>query len=96
VDSEYPSGSNRDAGTGHLRRSLARLRRAVEKAASELDVAASAVRDAGAGAAPAAGFDDAAQQLADVLAFIDEEEQRLQQDILRAAGIEPARVRRQP
>jgi hypothetical protein len=76
------------------RRALGRLRRALEKAESELDAVAGALRHAEAGDFPASDFDGARDRLLQVAAFIDEQEQRLQDRILHAGGIEPGRVRR--
>lgn len=76
------------------RRALTRLRRALEKADSELEALAGALRHAEAGDFPEAEFDAAAERLAAVVAFVDEQEQRLQEKILHAGGLEPGRVRR--
>jgi hypothetical protein len=76
------------------RRALARLRRSVEKAAGELDAAAGALRHAEADDFPAADFDEAGRHLEALALFMDEQEQRLQEKILHAGGIEPGRVRR--
>ncbi|CAN5756681.1 hypothetical protein BH23GEM10_BH23GEM10_01670 [soil metagenome] len=83
------SGAMTDA-----RRALNRLRRAVEKASAELETVAGALRHAEAGDFPAADFDAAQAQLLAVADFVDEQEQRLQEKILHAGGIEPGRVRR--
>jgi hypothetical protein len=76
------------------RRALNRLRRAVEKAESELDGVAGALRHAEGSDFPVAEFDEAAHRLRGVADFVDEQEQRLQEKILHAGGIEPGRVRR--
>jgi hypothetical protein len=76
------------------RRALSRLRRAVEKADVELQSFAGALRHAEGADFPAQEFDDAAGRLAGVLVFLDEQEQRLQDKILHAGGLEPGRVRR--
>lgn len=76
------------------RRALNRLNRAVEKATAELDAVAGALRHAEAGDFPADDFDAAAGHLADVLRFVEDQEQRLQEKILHSGGIEPGRVRR--
>jgi Cdc6-like AAA superfamily ATPase len=76
------------------RRALNRLRRAVEKAESELGAVAGALRHAEGSDFPVAEFDEAAQRLQGVADFVDEQEQRLQEKILHAGGIEPGRVRR--
>jgi hypothetical protein len=76
------------------RRALSRLRRAVAKADAELAAAAGALRHAEGADFPTAEFQDAERCLGDVARFIDEQEQRLQDKILSAGGIEPGRVRR--
>jgi hypothetical protein len=76
------------------RRALNRLRRAVEKAAAEIDTARGALRHAEGADFPADQFFAAEQHLAAVGLFIEEQEQRLQEKILHAGGIEPGRVRR--
>jgi hypothetical protein len=76
------------------RRALNRLMRALEKADAELDAVAGALRHAEAGDFPAAEFGDATAHLAAVAQFVEEQEQRLQEKILHAGGIEPGRVRR--
>lgn len=81
--------SDRDA-----RRALTRLRRAVEKAAAELDAVAGALRHAEAADFPAEDFAEAARNLDAAVQFIDDQEQRLQEKMLHAGGIEPGRVRR--
>ena len=76
------------------RRALNRLNRAVEKAESELDAVAGALRHAEAEDFPAAEFEAAADHLRSVVRFVEEQEQRLQEKILHSGGIEPGRVRR--
>lgn len=76
------------------RRALNRLNRAVEKAGSELDAVAGALRHAEADDFPAGEFEAAADHLRSVVRFVEEQEQRLQEKILHAGGIEPGRVRR--
>lgn len=76
------------------RRALNRLMRALEKAESELGAVSGALRHAEAGDFPAGDFDDAAQHLAELARFVEEQQQRLQEKILHAGGIEPGRVRR--
>lgn len=78
------------------RRALNRLRRAVMKADSELGAVVGALRHAEGSDFPAAEFDEAARRLEEVARFIDEQEQRLQEKILHAGGLEPGRVRRGP
>lgn len=76
------------------RRALNRLMRAVEKANAELEAVAGALRHAEAEDFPAPEFDAAASHLSAVAQFVEEQEQRLQEKILHAGGIEPGRVRR--
>ncbi|HEX6309291.1 MAG TPA: hypothetical protein VFZ69_13940 [Longimicrobiales bacterium] len=76
------------------RRALNRLSRALEKAQTELAAVAGALRHAEAGDFPAAEFDTAAVHIASVAGFVEEQEQRLQEKMLHAGGIEPGRVRR--
>jgi hypothetical protein len=79
---------------GEARRALARLRRAIEKAAGELDAVDGALRTAEGSDFPTAAFDDATAHLRAVADFVDEQADRLQEKILYAGGIEPGRVRR--
>lgn len=83
-----------DAAAKDARRALNRLRRAMERAAVELDAVAGALRHAEAQDFPAAEFAQAAENLDRVIQFIDEQEQRIQEKLLHAGGIEPGRVRR--
>ncbi|HEX6135209.1 MAG TPA: hypothetical protein VFZ24_14670 [Longimicrobiales bacterium] len=76
------------------RRALNRLNRALEKARAELDAVAGTLRHAEAGDFPAAEFDAAADHIASAIGFVEEQEQRLQEKILHAGGLEPGRVRR--
>lgn len=76
------------------RRALGRLNRAIEKAESELESVAGALRHAEADDFPAQEFDAATEHLHSVIRFVEEQEQRLQEKILHAGGIEPGRVRR--
>jgi hypothetical protein len=79
---------------GEARRALARLKRAIEKAASELGAVDGALRRAEGSDFPATAFDDAATHLGAVTEFVEEQAERLQEKILHAGGIEPGRVRR--
>jgi hypothetical protein len=83
-----------DTAAKEARRALTRLRRALEKAEAELDAVAGALRHAEAEDFPGAEFDDAQEHVRLVMQFIDDQEQRLQEKILHAGGIEPGRVRR--
>jgi len=75
-------------------RALARLRRALEKAGRELDGVAGALRHAEGSDFPAADFARAAEAVAALDAFVEEQGQRLADKILLAGGLEPGRVRR--
>jgi hypothetical protein len=76
------------------RRALGRLRRALEKAESELDAVAGSLRHAEGADFPAGAFDEARQRLQQTGEFVLEQEQRLQDKMLHAGGLEPGRVRR--
>jgi hypothetical protein len=79
---------------GEARRSLARLRRAIEKASSELGAVDGALRHVEGRDFPADRFDEASRHLDAVMDFIDEQAERLEEKILHAGGLEPGRVRR--
>lgn len=83
-----------DSAEREARRALTRLRRALEKAQNELDAVAGALRHAEGRDFPAGDFDDAAARLAEVMTFVDEQAERLEEKILHAGGLEPGRVRR--
>jgi len=83
-----------DFAAREARRALVRLRRAVEKAGQELEAVAGALRHAEGNDFPAEAFAQAAGQLDAVTAFVEEQEDRLEEKILHAGGIEPGRVRR--
>jgi len=83
-----------DFAAREARRALVRLRRAAEKALQELSAVAGALRHAEGEDFPAADFAAAEAQLSAVESFVEEQEQRLEEKILHAGGIEPGRVRR--
>ena len=83
-----------DAAVREARRALARLRRAVEKTEHELAGVTGALRHAEGEDFPAVAYEDAAGHLRAVLAFVDEEAERLEEKVLHAGGLEPGRVRR--
>ncbi|NJD11856.1 MAG: hypothetical protein FIB01_15920 [Gemmatimonadetes bacterium] len=83
-----------DLAAREARRALVRLRRAAEKAGQELDALAGALRHAEGTDFPAADFAAARTHLDAVGSFVEEQEQRLEEKILHAGGIEPGRVRR--
>jgi hypothetical protein len=76
------------------RRALNRLLRAIEKAARELDTARGALRHAEGGDFPADAFAEAGAHLDACTSFVEEQQQRLEEKILHAGGLEPGRVRR--
>ena len=76
------------------RRALNRLRRSVEKAQNELDAVVGALRHAEGSDYPADEFAAAGAHLSEVAGFIEAQEERLQEKLLHAGGIEPGRVRR--
>jgi len=83
-----------DTAEREASRGLNRLRRALEKSRNELDAVAGALRHAEGSDFPAAAFDDAAAHIEALLAFVDEQAERLDDKILHAGGLEPGRVRR--
>jgi len=83
-----------DYAAREAKRALIRLRRAAEKAAQELSAVAGALRHAEGEDFPADAFAEAASHLDAVESFVEEQEQRLEDKILHAGGIEPGRVRR--
>ena len=76
------------------RRALARLTRAIEKCSRELDAVDGALRHAEGTDFPHEAFASAAAHLDAVTQFVDEQQQRLQEKILHAGGLEPGRIRR--
>jgi hypothetical protein len=76
------------------RRAITRLRRAVEKARAELAGTEGALRHAEGADFPRPAFEEAAAHLDAVVAFIDEQAERLEEKILHSGGLEPGRVRR--
>jgi hypothetical protein len=83
-----------DEAAKEARRALTRLRRVLEKADAELGAVAGALRHAEGADFPAAEFAAVEDHIASIAAFIDEQEQRLQDKILQAGGLEPGRIRR--
>ena len=76
------------------RKALNRLRRAVEKAQREMDALQGAIRLAEGGDFPQGAYEEARGKLEAMLAFLEEEGQRLEEKILLPGGLEPGRVRR--
>jgi Cdc6-like AAA superfamily ATPase len=83
-----------DTAANDARRALNRLRGSLEKAERELDDVAGALRHAEAADFSVAEFAEAGRRIAELLQFVDEQEQRLQDKVLHSGGIEPGRVRR--
>lgn len=82
------------ASEREARRALMRLRRAVEKSARELESVEGTLRTVEGGDFPADVFEQAAHHLLAVAEFIDEQDERLQEKILQAGGLDPERFRR--
>ncbi len=76
------------------RRSLSRLRRAIEKGLRELDSVEGAIRHAEGGDFPVEEYEAVRQKLSTMLDFLEEEGSRLDAKILETGGLEPGRVRR--
>ncbi len=83
-----------DPAVREARRALQRLRRAAEKAETELGAVRGALRHAEGADFPEADFEQAAAHAAALLTFCDEQAERLEDKILHAGGLEPGRVRR--
>lgn len=79
---------------GEARKALNRLRRALEKSVRELEGVRGALRHAEGGDFPREAYDAATERLSELMAFVDEEGERLQEKILQAGGLEPGRIRR--
>ncbi|NIP60443.1 MAG: hypothetical protein GWM92_18845 [Gemmatimonadetes bacterium] len=76
------------------RRSLNRLRRAVEKSRRELDGLEATIRAAEGSDFPAADYDRLRERIDEIQEFVEEEIRRLQAKVLRSGGLEPGRIRR--
>jgi hypothetical protein len=79
---------------GEARKALNRLRRALEKSVRELEAVEGALRHAEAEDFPRGAYDRAAAGIGELIAFVDEEGERLQEKVLQAGGLEPGRIRR--
>lgn len=77
-----------------VRRSLNRLRRAVQKSRREMDALKGTIRHAEADDFPGELYEEADARLQAVEEFVEEEGRRLQAKVLRSGGLEPGRVRR--
>lgn len=76
------------------RKALRRLERSLEKSRRELDALVGAIRHAEGEDFPSEAYAEAEGRMDALLAFLEEEGERLQEKILRAGGLEPGRVRR--
>jgi len=76
------------------RKALQRLRRSLEKSQREMEGLAGAIRHAQGEDFPASAYAAAEDRIAELVAFVEEEAQRLQDQILQSGGLEPGRVRR--
>ncbi|HSR42676.1 MAG TPA: hypothetical protein VLL48_10900 [Longimicrobiales bacterium] len=76
------------------RRSLNRLRRAVEKTRRELDGLEATIAAAEGSDFPAAEYDLLRGRIDEIQEFVEEEIRRLQAKVLRSGGLEPGRIRR--
>ena len=83
-----------DAATSEARKALNRLRRASEKTIAEIDKLEGALARAEGDDFPREAYDEMRGHLETVMAFVDDEAQRLQEKILHTGGLEPGRVRR--
>lgn len=83
-----------DTAESEARKALNRLRHAAEKAGRELDALEGALARAEGEDFPREAYDRLREQLRALLAFTEEEAQRLQEKVLHAGGLEPGRVRR--
>jgi hypothetical protein len=79
---------------GEARKALNRLSRAAEKARREMEALRGAIRHAEGDDFPEEKYREAEELLDRLLAFVEEEGERLQEKVLRAGGLEPGRVRR--
>jgi Cdc6-like AAA superfamily ATPase len=79
---------------GEARKALNRLRRALEKSERELESVVGALRHAEGDDFPRAEYEAAQERIDALVAFVDEEGERLQQKVLQAGGLEPGRIRR--
>jgi hypothetical protein len=79
---------------GEARKGLNRLRRAVEKVEHELKLVADTLRHVEGADFPADDFATVQSRLADIQIFITDQDERLEDKMLHAGGLEPGRVRR--
>lgn len=83
-----------DAAVSEARKALNRLRRAAEKTLREMDSLEGSLRHAEGSDFPTDAYEETRVRLEAVLAFAEDEAQRLQEKVLHAGGLEPGRVRR--
>ena len=83
-----------DSTESNARKALNRFRRAVEKAAREMDALEGALARPEGEDFPREAYDRVRARLDQVLEFTDEEATRLEEKILQAGGLEPGRIRR--
>ena len=76
------------------RRSLSRLRRAIEKGLRELDALEGAIRHAEGEDFPVEEYEEVRKKLSTMMDFLEEEGSRLEAKILETGGLEPGRLRR--
>ncbi len=83
-----------DAAISSARKALARLGRAAEKTRRELDALEGALHRAEGDDFPRARYEELRTLIERIGEFTEEEGARLQEKVLHAGGLEPARVRR--
>jgi len=76
------------------RKALNRLRRSLERSQRELETLAGSIRHAQGDDFPGSAYASAEVHIRELLTFVDEESQRLQDQILQSGGLEPGRIRR--
>lgn len=91
---KIPHPSRMGTIESEARKALNRLRRSVEKSRRELHALVGAIRSAEGDDFPATDYAGAEARIEEILAFLEEEGQRLEAKILLAGGLEPGRVRR--
>jgi hypothetical protein len=83
-----------DAAEKEARKALNRLARAMEKGLRELTALEGAIRRAEGKDFPEEEYEGVRSRLTEILAFLEEEGQRLEAKILETGGLEPGRIRR--
>jgi hypothetical protein len=82
-----------DAAISEARKALNRLRRAAEKTLREMDGLEGALSRAEGNDFPADVYQENRDRLAQVLSFVEDEAQRIQEKVLHTGGLEPGRVK---